>query len=74
MSGGAENTYQTRHNDLVQKPNVSFAQATGIHTTVSKEMHPAKAVQCLARPDMMALQRQVQAGIHIARTADEREG
>ena len=51
---------------LVQETNDSFAPATGIHTTVSREMHPAKAVQCLARPDMMALQRQVQAGIHIA--------
>ena len=32
--------------------------------TVSKEMHPAKAVRCLARPDLMVLQLQVQAGVH----------
>ena len=62
---------QSRLNGLVQEPNDSFAPATAIHTTVSREMHPTKAVQCLARPDMMALQRQF---ILHARTADESEG
>ena len=35
-----------------------------VKATVSKEMHPAKAVRRLARPDLMVLQLQLQACIH----------
>ena len=41
--------------------------------TVSKEMHPAKAVRCLARPDLMVLQLQVQAGVHTTSNDSRRK-
>ena len=41
--------------------------------TVSKEMYPAKAVRCLARPDLMVLQLQVQADVHATSNDSRRK-
>ena len=44
-----------------------------VKATVSKEMHPAKAVRRLARPDLMVLQLRVQADVHATSNDSRRK-